>query len=56
MDFLVTSSMSRCAGGLPQDDVDGEPRPSLPRAVVAVSATEGSGVAALNKELSDLLQ
>ena len=38
-----------------QEDADGPVRPSLPRAVVAVSAVEGSGVEHLNQELRTLL-
>ena len=39
-----------------QEDAEGEVRPSLPQAVLTVSATEGTGVAQLNQELHVLLE
>lgn len=39
-----------------QEVAEGEVGPSLPQAVVTVSATEGTGVAQLNQELRVLLE
>ncbi|KAK9842086.1 hypothetical protein WJX81_007789 [Elliptochloris bilobata] len=39
-----------------QDGAEGEVQPSLPQAVLTVSATEGTGVARLNQELRVLLE
>ena len=39
-----------------QEDAEGEVRPSLPQAVLTVSATEGTGMAQLNQELRVLLE
>ena len=38
-----------------QAEAEGEVRPSLPRAIVAVSAVQGSGVPQLNQALRALL-